>query len=72
MMMPPLMMVKEDYFTGSARSRIIRWHRVHHPSNPNSICSTASEVGCATPYWHRVTFALLQIRIILTYAVGEA
>ena len=30
-MMPPLMMVKEDYFTGSARSRIIRWHRVHHP-----------------------------------------
>jgi len=25
MTMPSLMMVKEDYFTGSIRSRIIRW-----------------------------------------------
>src|SRR6266702_3826578 len=30
-------------------------------SNPNSICSTASEVGSATPYRHRVTFALLPL-----------
>jgi len=31
MMMPPLMMVKGDYFTGSARARIIRWLRVQDP-----------------------------------------
>jgi hypothetical protein len=37
------------------------------PSNPNSICSTALEVGCATPYWHRVTFALLRLCTEITF-----